>query len=82
MNDTLIKFKILDASGFSVHEKPAVEALDTIKMYIQQKGGWFYLDKVLSNIENVTVDNLKAASIITITNVIIGGSDDSNTDLS
>jgi|WetSurSiteA1Bulk_404760.scaffolds.fasta_scaffold19314_2 hypothetical protein len=76
MSDALVKFKILDATGFSTHEKPAAEALDYIKTYIQQKGGWFYLDKVLANIEHTTPEDLQNASIITITNVIIGGSDD------
>jgi hypothetical protein len=73
MSDTLVKFKILDSTGFSTHEKPADEALEYIRSYLQQKNGWFYLDKALSNIEHVTVEDLKAASIITITNVIIGG---------
>ena len=75
MSEALVKFKILDATGFSVHEKPAAEALDYIKAYLQQKNGWFYIDKALSNIESTTVEDLKAASIITITNVIIGGVD-------
>lgn len=73
MTEGLVKFKILDATGFSTHEKPAAEALDYIKAYIQQKGGWFYLDKVLTNIDHTTPEDLKNASIITITNVIIGG---------
>ena len=73
MSDALVKFKIIDATGFSTHEKPPAEALDYIKAYIQQKGGWFYLDKVLSNIDNTTTEDLKNASIITVTNVIIGG---------
>ena len=76
MSDTLVKFKILDATGFSTHEKPATEALDFIKTYLQQKSGWFYLDKVLTNLEHTTPEDLKKATLITITNVIIGGSDD------
>jgi hypothetical protein len=72
----VVKFKIIDPKGFAVYEKSANEALDFIKTYIQQNGGWFFLDKVHSNVENTTPEQLESASVITITNVIIGGSDD------
>lgn len=72
----LVKYKILDTTGHSTHEKPASEALDDIRGYLERKGGWFYIDKVLTHIETTTVEDLKNASILTITNVIIGGEDD------
>jgi len=76
MSDALVKFKILDSTGFSTHEKPAAEALEYIRSYIQQKGGWFYLDKTLANPESITPEDLQNASIVTITNMIVGGTDD------
>ena len=72
-----VKYKILDDKNFSVHEEPATEALANIKAHLERRGGFFFLDKVFSHIETTTVEDLKNASIITITNVIIGGNTDS-----
>lgn len=73
MSDKLVKFKILDSTGVSVHEKSAQEALDYIRTYLQQKNGWFYLDKALTNVNATSAEDLQKASLITITNVIVGG---------
>lgn len=69
----MVKFKLLDTTGFSVHEKPAVEALEYMKTYLQQKGGFFYLDKVVTDINTITPKDLEDATLITVTNVVIGG---------
>jgi hypothetical protein len=74
-DEQLVKYKILDATGFSTHEEPASEALKNIKAYIESKSGWFFIDKVITHIETTTVEDLLNASIITITNVLIGGMD-------
>ena len=76
--EQLVKYKILDTTGFSTHQEPASKALSEIKAYLERKGGWFYIDKVLTHIETTTVEDVKNASILTITNVIIGGEDDAN----
>lgn len=74
MSEALIKYKIIEAKGFSTHEKPAEQALEDIKQYMQVNQSWFYIDgRVVSNLDNVTVDTLKNASTVTITNIIIGG---------
>ena len=70
-----VKYKILDDKNFSVHEELASEALANIKAHLERRGGWFFLDKVFSHIETTTIEDLKNASIITVTNVIIGGGD-------
>jgi hypothetical protein len=73
--EQVVTFKILDTSGFSVQKETPEKALAMIKEYLERKGGWFYLDKVVTHIGTTTVEDLKNASIVTITNVIIGGVD-------
>lgn len=69
-----VKFKIIESTGFSDNEKPANEALDYIKTYIQTRGGWFYLDGAPHlDLEKVTPQMLEEASMINVTNVILGG---------
>ena len=74
MSEKLVKFKILESKGFSIHEEPTIKALEDIKAYLQKNGGWFYLDKVVTNIESTTPEDLENASVIAVTNPIIGGS--------
>ena len=73
MSDGLVKFKIIESKGFSVHEQPAEKALVTIQDYIQKNGGWFYINGALTKIDGMTAGTLQEASTVTITNVIIGG---------
>jgi hypothetical protein len=73
MSDGLVKFKIIESKGFSVHEQPAEKALMAIQDYLQKNGGWFYIDGAVTKIDNVTVETLQNASTVTITNVIVGG---------
>ncbi len=73
MSDGLVKFKIIESKGFSVHEQPADKALMAIQDYLQKNGGWFYIDGAVTKIDNVTVETLQNASTVTITNVIVGG---------
>jgi hypothetical protein len=73
---SLVKYKIIESKGFSDHEKPAQEALDNINAYIQQQGGWLYLDKhVITNVNTITTKDLEDASIVTVTHVVLGGVD-------
>lgn len=74
----MVHFKILDTTGFSTHDKPADEALEYMKAYIQSKGGWFYIDTGVANIDTITPQDLENASTITITNVVVGGIHDSD----
>lgn len=70
----IVKFKIIESTGFSDNEKPAAEALDYIKTYIATRGGWFYLDGAPHlDLEKVTPQMLEDASMINVTNVILGG---------
>ena len=72
----LVKYKIIESKGFSNHELPAHEALTAIKTYVQTNGGWFYLDGAPHlNMETVTPQMLEDASMVTVTNVILGGAD-------
>jgi hypothetical protein len=73
MSDGLVKFKIIEAKGFSVNEQPSDKALITIQDYLQKNGGWFYINGALTKIDGVTEQTLKDASTVTITNVIVGG---------
>jgi hypothetical protein len=75
MSDGLVKFKIIESKGFSVHEQPADKALVTIQDYLQKNGGWFYINGAITKIENVTAETLQSASTVTITNIIVGGRD-------
>ncbi len=76
MSEPLIKYKIIESKGFSTHEKPVEQALADIKQYMQVNQSWFYIDgRVVPNIDAVTVDTLKNASTVTITNIIIGGTE-------
>ena len=76
-NKKMVHFKILDTTGFSTHDKPADEALEYMKAYIQSKGGWFYINTGVTNIDTTTPQDLEDASTITITNVVVGGTHDS-----
>jgi len=70
----MVKYKIIESTGFSNNEKPAAEALDAIKTYVATRGGWFYLDGAPHlNLDTVTPQMLEDASMITVTNVILGG---------
>lgn len=73
MSDGLIKFKIIESKGFSLHEQPADKALVTIQDYLQKNGGWFYINGALTKIDTVTVETLQNASTVTLTNIIGGG---------
>jgi hypothetical protein len=73
VSEKLVKFKILEPKGFSIHEAPATKAIEDIRAYIQKNGGWFYLDKVVTNIDTTTPADLENASVIAVTNIIIGG---------
>lgn len=73
---SLVKFKIIESTGFSSHEKPATEALEFIRAYIQQKGGWFYINgSFINNIDTITPQMLDDAGSIAITNIVQGGAD-------
>jgi hypothetical protein len=77
--EQLVKYKILDDKNFSAHEEPASVALANIKAHLERRAGWFFIDKVFTHIETTTAEDLINASSITITNVIVGGYDESNT---
>lgn len=70
----MVKYKIIESTGFSNNEKTAEDALDAIKTYVATRGGWFYLDGAPHlNLDTVTPKMLEEASMITVTNVILGG---------
>jgi hypothetical protein len=72
-----VKYKIIESTGFSDNEKPAEEALDAIRTYVEIRGGWFYLDGAPHlNLALVTPQMLEEASLITVTNIIQGGVSD------
>ena len=86
-----MKYRVLieqDEDGIYVVEVPTLpgcisqgktreEALANIKAHLERRGGWFFIDKIFTHIETTTVEDLLNASVITITNVIIGGNTDS-----
>ena len=73
MNEQKIIYKIISAKEFSSHERPATEALSHIKQYVQDKSAWLYIDGLSNEINEVTVETLKNASTIIVTNTIVGG---------
>ena len=58
---------------FNSYEKPAAEAMSHLKQYMQDNRAWFYINGRIANINEITVDTLKHAKRITITNVILAG---------
>ena len=70
---TLVKFKIIASTGFSVHEKPAGEALDVIKAYLEEHGGNLYLSGQTVNVDFVKKEELEDASLIVVGHVVMGG---------
>jgi hypothetical protein len=76
MSDPLIKFKIIESKGFSKHEKPADEAFEYIKDYMQKNQSWLYINGTVTNFESLTKEMVKDADSISINNIIIGGCGD------
>ena len=73
MNEQKITYKIISSKEFSSHERPATEALSHIKQYVQDKSAWLYINGLSNEINEVTVETLKNASTIVVTNTIVGG---------
>jgi hypothetical protein len=73
MNEPLVCYKIISSKEFRSHERPATEALSHIKQYVQDKSAWLYIDGLSNKIDEITVETLKKASTIVVTNTIVGG---------
>jgi hypothetical protein len=69
----MIKYLIIDPTGFSYYEQPAEQALSEIKQYIKKTSGWLYINGCYTNIDDLTVDVLLSASKIAVTNIIFKG---------
>ena len=68
-----IKFNVVDSKSHRIFEKTPAEALEYIRNYSGNEGGWIYLNGNKTNLEAVTEDSLKSASTVTVGNIILGG---------
>ena len=69
----MIKLKVVSTSGHDTFTMDPAKALKQIRTLANENGKWLFVDGVHRAPESITVDELNAATDITMANALAGG---------
>ena len=72
-DNKLVKFRVIESTGFSKHEKPAKEAFEFIKSYMEKNESWLYINGNVTSPDSLTIELLDNADNVAVNNIIVGG---------